>query len=238
MPRLKAKDIRKLAWDDLAAKQYWPFVGGYFVASLIFGAIMMVAFVALVISLVVMLPKDASSSALFSPEYLLPIMVFSCIAAIPMLYGWGFSTWSFTRMSLATANRELKFEHCLSGWGHGWKMCWTMLTVMTYASLWFLLLIVPGIVKSLSYAMTVYVQVEHPDWTANQCIDESCRLMDGNRWRLFWLGVSFIGWYLLLIVVSLVPVVGSLSHYFLTPYILTTFSRFYSEIKREKLCAG
>lgn len=105
---------------------------------------------------------------------------------------------------------------------------------MTYVSLWSLLLIVPGILKSLSYAMTVYVQVEHPDWTANQCIDESCRLMEGNRWRLFCLGVSFIGWYLLLIVASLVPIAGNFAQYFLMPYTLAAISRFYFEIKREK----
>lgn len=234
MPRLRAKDIRELAWDDLAAKQYWPFVGGYFVASLIYGAIMVLAIVALVIAIAALRLQGVPADEVFRPEYFLPIAVFSSIAAVPILYGWGFSTWSFTCMALAAANRELRFEHCLSGWGHGWKMCWTVLVVMTYVSLWSLLLIVPGILKSLSYAMTVYVQVEHPDWTANQCIDESCRLMEGNRWRLFCLGVSFIGWYLLLIVASLVPIAGNFSHYFLMPYTLTAISRFYFEIKREK----
>lgn len=234
MPRLRAKDIRKLAWDDLAARQYWPFVGGYVVASLIYGAIMVLAIVALVIAIAALRLQGASADEVFRPEYFLPIAVFSSIAAVPILYGWGFSTWSITRMALAAANRELRFEHCLSGWGHGWKMCWTVLVVMTYVSLWSLLLIVPGILKSLSYAMTVYVQVEHPDWTANQCIDESCRLMEGNRWRLFCLGVSFIGWYLLLIVASLVPIAGNFAQYFLMPYTLAAISRFYFEIKREK----
>ena len=234
MPKLKAKEIRKLAWNDLAAKQYWPFVGGYVVTSLILGVICAVAVVALVVSIVTLHLGGVSAEDVLRPEYLLPITVFSCIAAVPILYGWGFASWSFTRMTIAATNRELRFEHCLSGWGHGWKMCWTMLVMVTYAQLWLLLLVVPGIVKMFSYAMTAYVQVEHPDWTANQCIDESRRLMDGNRWRLFCLGVSFIGWYLLLVVATVVPVVGGFAQWLLSPYVMTATGRFYSEIKREK----
>lgn len=38
---------------------------------------------------------------------------------------------------------------------------------------------------------------EHPSLTANEAITESRRVMDGNKWRLFCLDLSFLGWELL-----------------------------------------
>jgi len=49
----------------------------------------------------------------------------------------------------------------------------------------------------LDYAMTPYIMSEHPSLTANEAITESRRIMDGNKWRLFCLDFSFIGWELL-----------------------------------------
>lgn len=66
-----------------------------------------------------------------------------------------------------------------------------------YVALWSLLLVIPGIVKSYSYAMAPYIMAEHPALTANEAITESRRIMDGNKWRLFCLDLSFIGWELL-----------------------------------------
>ena len=48
-----------------------------------------------------------------------------------------------------------------------------------------------------SYAMTPYILAENPGMTATEAITESRRVMDGNKWRLFCLGFSFIGWGLL-----------------------------------------
>ena len=65
-----------------------------------------------------------------------------------------------------------------------------------FVFLWSLLFVIPGIVKSYSYAMSYYISLDRPDLSANDCITESRRLMDGNKWRLFCLDLSFIGWYI------------------------------------------
>ena len=39
--------------------------------------------------------------------------------------------------------------------------------------------------------------VENPDITANEARKQSMIMMQGNRWRLFCLDFSFIGWVLL-----------------------------------------
>ena len=66
-----------------------------------------------------------------------------------------------------------------------------------YIALWSLLFIIPGIIKSFSYAMAPYILAEHPEMTASEAITESRHMMDGNKWRLFCLDFSFIGWSLL-----------------------------------------
>ena len=66
-----------------------------------------------------------------------------------------------------------------------------------FTLLWTLLFIIPGLIKTYSYAMTPYILAEHPEMTATEAITESRRIMDGNKWRLFCLSFSFIGWALL-----------------------------------------
>ena len=157
----------------------------------------------------------------------LPSILLLCI---PLLYLVGFVSWSTSAMSLATMRRTMKFELFSSGWGHGWHMFWILLVKWTYTHLWFLLLVVPGIIKSFSYAMTEYVAIDHPDWSANQCITESRRIMDGNKWRYFCLRFSFIGWYLLCSVSSF-----GCAHIFLKPYVQAASAAFYEDIKNGKI---
>ena len=68
-------------------------------------------------------------------------------------------------------------------------------TLFTF--LWSLLFIIPGIVKAYSYSMAYYIKLDHPEYTARQAIDESIILMEGKRWKLFLLDLSFIGWFIL-----------------------------------------
>lgn len=91
--------------------------------------------------------------------------------------------------------------------------------------LWTLLFIVPGIIASLRYAMAPFLVAEYPDITANDAIERSKQLMIGNKWRLFCLRFSFIGWYLLS---GLVPFgVGPV---LLSPYTTAADTAFYLEL--------
>lgn len=121
--------------------------------------------------------------------------------------------------------------------------------ISLYTSLWSLLFVIPGIVKSYSYAMTPYILAEHPEMTANQAITESRRIMDGNKGRLFCLEFSFIGWSLLAAVPILVFMPLALSggiglliwlaldvvvlvgtNLFLIPYMEAARAAFYREV--------
>ena len=93
-----------------------------------------------------------------------------------------------------------------------------------YTFLWSLLFVIPGIIASYSYAMTEYIFAEHPEISADEAIDLSKQMMDGNRWRLFCLDFSFIGWDILC---GLTLGIGYL---WLTPYKQTARAAFYREV--------
>jgi uncharacterized membrane protein len=105
----------------------------------------------------------------------------------------------------------------------------TMLLIVLYTGLWTILLVVPGIIKSLSYSLTVYVLKDHPEMKYNEAIELSMNMMEGNKMKLFLLQLSFIGWILL----ALIPL--GIGLFWLVPYMQTTMVAFYENVKEEHL---
>ncbi len=93
-----------------------------------------------------------------------------------------------------------------------------------YIYLWTMLFFVPGLIKAYSYSMAYFVHLDHPEMTANQCITESRRLMNGNKWRLLCLDLSFIGWYF---VGALACGIGTL---WVEPWHYTARAEFYNDL--------
>ena len=115
------------------------------------------------------------------------------------------------------------------GFGRWGRNVWGMFLVGLFTSLWSLLLIVPGIVKSYAYAMTPYILIDNPELSANQAINLSQKMMKGHKLDLFFLHLSFVGW----IFISIFTLgIGSL---WLNPYIMTTQAAFYQDIKKDNL---
>jgi len=85
------------------------------------------------------------------------------------------------------------------------------------------LLIVPGIVASYRYALAPYLMAENPNMTANEAIEESKRLMAGKKGRLFCMHLSFIGWWVLVLLTA------GLGTVFLAPYVKAAETAFYLE---------
>ena len=92
-----------------------------------------------------------------------------------------------------------------------------------YTFLWTLLFIVPGIIKSLSYAMTPFIMTENPNMTATEAITASKQLMEGHKWELFCLSFSFIGWHLL------AALTLGIGNFFLNPYVEAAYAAFYRD---------
>ena len=66
-----------------------------------------------------------------------------------------------------------------------------------FTLLWSLLFVIPGIVMSYAYSMSFYILKDNPELSANEARKQSIEMMRGNKWRLFCLDFSFIGWALL-----------------------------------------
>lgn len=54
-----------------------------------------------------------------------------------------------------------------------------------------------GTIATLKYSQAVYILADNPDKGIRECVDESKIMMKGNKAKLFWLQLSFIGWILL-----------------------------------------
>lgn len=93
-----------------------------------------------------------------------------------------------------------------------------------YTFLWSLLFIIPGIIKYYSYFLTPYILADHPE--ENSPIKRSMTLMDGHKFELFWLQLSFIGWHILGIFTF-----GILTLLFVQPYYRQTMANYYRHLK-------
>ena len=116
------------------------------------------------------------------------------------------------------------FNNLFSYFKH-WKVAVASnLLMVLYVFLWMLLFIIPGIVAGYSYAMTPYILADNPNLSASEAIAMSKEMMRGNKWRLFCLGFSFIGWEILC-VFSL-----GIGFLWLVPYQQAAVADFYREI--------
>lgn len=90
--------------------------------------------------------------------------------------------------------------------------------------LWSLLFVIPGIIATYRYAMMPFLMAEFPDLGAMDAMRESKRLMQGNKWRLFCLEMSFLGWaFLCMFTLG----IGML---WLLPYMASARTAFYLEV--------
>ena len=135
----------------------------------------------------------------------------------------------YARFNLHLVDQESPSFETLFAYFPYWKTASAARLLQSlYILLWSLLLIIPGILASYSYAMTEFILAECPDLTAGEAIARSKALMYGNRWRLFCLQFSFIGWSILC---TLTLGIGNL---WLTPYTHAATAAFYREISASQ----
>ncbi len=153
----------------------------------------------------------------------IPVVGFiSFIITIPL--GWGFTVF-FLRF---IRKEDSGFAHLFDGFSDYFRILLTQILTNLYICLWSLLLIVPGIIKGYSYAMTPFILRDRGELQYNGAIEESMRMMDGHKMELFILDLSFIGWALLCILTL------GIGFLWLTPYIQTTRAQFYESLKAEQ----
>ncbi len=108
----------------------------------------------------------------------------------------------------------------------------TYLLMALFIFLWSLLLIIPGIMAALSYAMTFFLMSENPGLKGKEALQQSKALMSGTRWKLFCLFLRFLGWFLL---GALTMGIGFL---WILPYFTTALARFYDDLRENRGAAS
>lgn len=128
--------------------------------------------------------------------------------------------------SLAIArNANPKIDQLFSGFYRFGSAFIAYFLVTLFTILWALLLIIPGIIASLSYAMTLFILADDQSITPREAIRKSKKMMYGYKWKYFLLNLRFIGWAIL----ALLSV--GIGFLWLLPYIQVSQAKFYEDIK-------
>ena len=148
------------------------------------------------------------------------LLVFKVITSGPITYG---AQSYFLKL---TRGQKTTLDNVLDGFRHDFVGNIALDLIRSlYVLLWSLLLIVPGIIKAYAYSMAFYIKNDHPDYDWKKCLEESERIMQGNKLRLFFLHISFLGWYFVGLLCFGVGVL------FVKPYEMTAITEFYNDIK-------
>lgn len=97
-----------------------------------------------------------------------------------------------------------------------------------YVFLWSLLFLIPGIIKSYEYAMIPYILAERPDLETEEVFELSRRMMSGEKFDVFILGLSFIGWMFIALLSF-----GFAAVFYVNPYIYMTDAELYEVLKTK-----
>lgn len=143
---------------------------------------------------------------------------------LPM--SWGLVT-SFLVNHRGGSRDPFDISCLIEGYRDFWRIFSTYLLCEVYTFLWTLLLIIPGIIKSCSYAMTPYILKDRPDLARNEAIELSMAMMQGHKLDYFVLCLTFIGWAILSILTL------GIGYFWFLPYFYSTLANFYEEVKQE-----
>lgn len=122
------------------------------------------------------------------------------------------------------------------GYGFNGEYYWDIIKAMLYRGvlnfLWYLLLIIPGIVKSYAYSMVPYILSDNPHIGHSRALELSEQMTNGEKFDMFVLDLSFIGWYLL------GALLFGLGVFLVNPYVDSTKAELYMVLRQKALEKG
>ena len=144
------------------------------------------------------------------------------VGAIAIFIIMGPLTIGNSKISLNVArDKEVELTMLFDGFKDFSRSLILYITNQIFVFLWTLLFIIPGIIKSFAYSMSYYILLDDPNISANDARKKSIEMMKGNKWRLFCLEFSFIGWFLLCLITFGILV------FWVSPYIEVAKAKFY-----------
>ena len=120
--------------------------------------------------------------------------------------------------------KEPESKDAFCGFDDFWSAFKVTFLVGLFTFLWSMLFIIPGIIKSISYSMSMYILAENKGKSAMECIEESKAMTDGHKLELFDLALSFIGWYF----VGMLTL--GIGYIWIIPYTSATYANAYRSL--------
>lgn len=155
---------------------------------------------------------------LFGSHFTVSTFIITLIIGGPLTLGAAIFSLAISR------NQEARFEQLFKGFNNFGTALGAYLLIGIFVVLWSLLLIIPGIVAALSYAMTFYIIADEPSIQIMDAIDKSKRMMDGHKFEFLCLNLRFLGWALLCLLTF------GIGFLWLIPYMEISFAKFYDDI--------
>lgn len=170
--------------------------------------------------------KKAIFVSLWNFLYMLPGIIMNIIG----IFGLLFSTLAVNRTKYVDIGDDIIFCQPVQE-----------ITVPVFLILLFVLLLIAGtiytvyIAYSLMFALyLVYDGNIYDNLTAKEIINKCFSMMKGNKFKLFVLELSFIGWYFLVGIISAIPLLGwilsPIATAVLSTYVVLTQIQFYKTI--------
>ncbi len=148
------------------------------------------------------------------------------IGNVLAIFAEGAMLLGLTVFSLSLARKqESNVSQVFSGFNDFLRALVTYLLMILFISLWTLLLIIPGIIAAFAYSQVFYILAEDKNIKPMDALRKSKEMMKGHKADLLFLGLRFLGWFLLSI---LTLGIGLL---WVMPYFQITMALFYDKIK-------
>ena len=228
---LKSKELRVKAWESLKGK-YWMAFAVIFVTGLI--ASIGNAFLSFGQQLGEVLgmvePAELDSTMAIGALVLSGVVITSAIiGALFSIFVTNAITVGVNNYFIKNTDSKPSFKDAFSGFKVKYgRNIGTLLLVGIKTFLWTLLFIVPGIIKSYEYSIIPYILADDPEISSKDAFKKAKQMMKGNKWRLFKLEFSFIGWFVLCVLTL------GIGTFFLIPYISAANAEFYVELKNKQ----
>ena len=227
---MNSKQLRMKAWDSLKGK-YWMALLVTIVLGLLgslgTGAITLAQNMINIVTAVD--PAEMDQTAQVGAIVILcASMLFAIIGFLLSLFIGSAATVGMNNYFIKNTYSTPTFADAFSGF----KVCykrniWALLLVAIRSVLWTFLFIIPGIIKMYEYSMIPYILADDAEISTKDAFKKSKEMMTGNKWRLFKLEFSFIGWALLSVFTC------GVGTFFLMPYICAANAEFYTELKNK-----
>lgn len=227
---MKSKELRAKAWDSLKGK-YWM----AFLVCLVLGLLASIGTSFVSFSQDVNGVVNMVDPAEMDSTMQLGALVLSGTALVSALIGFAVNLFVGNAAEVGLANYFIKntdstpsFKDAFSGFKVKYgRNIGTLLLAGIKIVLWTILFIIPGIIKTYEYAIIPYILADDPEISSKDAFKKAKQMMKGNKWRLFKLEFSFIGWGVLCVLTL------GIGTFFLIPYVNAANAEFYAELKNN-----